>query len=303
LFFILLEFLNNKVQSKEDIENISDIPFAGVIGHKRISHNLVVNEMPKSAIAESFRSLRSNLNFFTGNKDKKIILVTSSVSGEGKTFTAINLATVFALSGKKTLIVGADMRKPKVFRDLKLSNDVGFSNYLSGDLSLNDITQEVNIQNMTLISAGPVPPNPSELLLNTNIEHFMDQTRKEFDIVILDTPPLNIVTDAFLLSKFADHTVFITRQNYTPLAALRNINELYAEKKLTNVSILLNDMQNVRPGYGNNYGYGTGYGYGYGYNYATGYGYENSQNGSGYYTDDETKSSKKSLLKRFFSLF
>ncbi|MCX7638684.1 MAG: polysaccharide biosynthesis tyrosine autokinase, partial [Cyclobacteriaceae bacterium] len=214
--FILFELLNNKVQSKEDIEKMTTIPFIGGVGHNTSGGNLTVKERPKSGVAESFRALRSNLNYFTGNKSKQVYMITSSISGEGKTFTTINLATVFALSGKKTLIVGADMRRPKIFEDFKCSNDIGLSTYLSGLHSFEQIIQKTEIENLYLISGGPVPPNPSELLLTDKFSEFIKKSVEQFDFVIIDTPPLALVTDAFVISKFADHTVFVLRQNFSP---------------------------------------------------------------------------------------
>ncbi|MCZ8216822.1 MAG: capsular biosynthesis protein, partial [Cyclobacteriaceae bacterium] len=161
LVFLSFEFFNTKVQSREDIERVSTIPFLGGTGHKKGINNLEVVNHPKSAIAESFRALRSNLNYFVGSKENTVILITSSISGEGKTFTSINLASVFALSGKRTLIIGADMRKPKIFEDFALQNDKGLSSLLAGMNSFDEVVQRTNLENLFLISGGPIPPNPS----------------------------------------------------------------------------------------------------------------------------------------------
>lgn len=274
LIFILFELINNKVQSKEDIEKITAIPFIGGVGHNSGSSNLTVMERPKSGLAESFRALRSNLNFFTGNQSKKVFMVSSSISGEGKTFTTINLATVFALSGKKTLIVGADMRRPKIFQDFKGDNSLGLSTFLSGISTFEQIVQKTEIHNLSLISGGPVPPNPSELLLTNKFEELIKQALLVFDFVLIDTPPLALVTDAFVMSKFVDHTVFVMRQNYSPKEFLRSIDEYYQSGKIENISILLNDI------------YKSGLGYGYGQSYAYQYGY-GSYGGYGYYSDEK----------------
>lgn len=278
VIFILVEILNNKVQSKEDIDKLSSIPFIGGVGHNESGNNLTVKERPKSGVAESFRALRSNLNFFTGNKTKQIFMVSSSISGEGKTFTTINLATVFALSGKRTLIVGADMRRPKITEDFKRANDAGLSTFLSGISDFTQVVQDTEIENLFLVSGGPVPPNPSELLLTDRFEEFIKNALEQFDFVIIDTPPLALVTDAFVISKFVDHTVFVLRQNYSPKEFVKSINEYYQSGKLKNMSILLNDI--YKSGLG--YGYGQGYAYHYGYSY--GYG-SKQKNGQGYYED------------------
>lgn len=275
LVFILFEIINNKVQSKEDIDKASSIPFIGGVGHNATGNNLTVSDRPKSGVAESFRALRSNLNFFTGNKTKQVFMVSSSISGEGKTFTTINLATVFALSGKRTLIVGADMRRPKIFEDFKRKNVVGLSTFLSGINDFKEVIQDTEIPNLFLISGGPVPPNPSELLLTNRFELFIKNALEQFDYVIIDTPPLALVTDAFVISKFVDHTVFVLRQNYSPKEFVRSIDEYYRTGKLKNMSILLNDI----------YKSGLGYGYGQGYAYHYGYSYGYRSKGESYYED------------------
>jgi len=281
MLFIVFELVNNKVQSKEDIEKVTFIPFIGGVGHNNSASNLIVKESPKSGLSESFRALRSNLNFFTGDKAKKVFMVSSSISGEGKTFTTINLATVFALSGKKTLIVGADMRRPKIFQDFNRNNDQGLSTYLSGISDFNTIVQSTEIENLFLVSGGPVPPNPSELLLTNRFEEFVKKALESFEFVLIDTPPLALVTDAFVMSKFVDHTVFVMRQNYSPKEFVHSINEYYKSGKIENISILLNDI----------YKSGLGYGYGQSYAYQYGYGY-GAYGGYGYYSDEKEPRSK-----------
>lgn len=273
LVFGLLEYFNNRVQSREDIEKITSVPFIGGVGHKKTQNNLAVFHQPKSIIAESFRALRSNLNYFVRQQEKAVFLITSSISGEGKTFTSVNLASVLALSGKRTLIVGADMRRPRLSDDFKLDNEVGLSTYLAGLSSFDRVRRKTEFENLDLISGGPVPPNPSELLLTPKMATFIDEAKKQYDFVIIDTPPLAIVTDAFVLSQFADHTLFIVRQNYTPRPLLKTVDDFYVTGKLKNVSLVLNDIYRSGPGYG--YGYGYTYGYGYGY----------SHKNNGYYSE------------------
>lgn len=279
ILFVLFEIANNKVQSKEDIEKMTSIPFIGGVGHNTTGSNLTVRDKSKSGIAESFRALRSNLNYFTNNASKKIFMVSSSISGEGKTFTTINLATVFALSDKKTLIVGADMRRPKIFEDFDLHNNTGLSTYLSGLSTFEEAVQITSIDNLHMISGGPVPPNPSELLLTDQFDKFIQRCLQDYDFIIIDTPPLALVTDAFVISKYADHTVFVLRQNYTPKQFIKSIDEYHRSGKLKSMSILLNDI------YKSGLGYGYGQGYAYHYGYAYGYGYGSKKNGSGYYEE------------------
>ncbi len=277
--FVLFELFNNKVQSKEDIEKMSAIPFLGGLGHNTSATNLAVAGKPKSGLAESFRSMRSNLNYFTGNKTKQVFMVSSSISGEGKTFTTINLSTVFALSGKRTLIIGADMRRPKIYGDFMCHNNSGLSTFLSGISEFKDVIQKTEIENLFLMSGGPIPPNPSELLLTERFEQLIQLALAEFDYIIIDTPPLALVTDAFVISKYVDHTVFVLRQNYSPKDFVRSIDEYYRAGKLKNISIILNDI--YKSGFG--YGYGQDYSYHYGYSY--GYGSKKKKNDGGYYEE------------------
>jgi len=281
IFFLVVEILNNKVQSKEDIERVTSIPFIGGIGHKQEDSNLVVNDKPKSAMAESFRALRSNLNYFTEGKDRKVFMITSSLSGEGKTFTTINLACVFALSGKRTIIIGADLRKPKIYSDFGLHNDKGLSTYLSGLSALEEVVQQTDIDNLSLISGGPVPPNPSELIITARMEILIETLKKDFDFILLDTPPMALITDGLVLAKLADHTLYVVRQDYTPRSMLKIADEFYRSGKFKNISLVLNDIKKTGPGYG--YGY---YGYGY-YSYGYGYGYYGQRKKDhGYYSED-----------------
>jgi capsular exopolysaccharide synthesis family protein len=272
LFLIIAkEVLDTRIHSTEDIEKISPIPVLGVVGNNGAESNLAVYTKPKSGVAESFRALRSNIQFlFTrSTKDKcKTILVTSSVSGEGKTFVSINMATVFALGGKKTMLVGLDLRKPKIFEDFHVSNEKGIVNYLIGEENLESIIQKTKIPNLDVITAGPVPPNPSELLISSATDELLNSLKETYDYIILDTPPIGLVSDAVELLKYADSTLYIVRQNYSQKGMLKMINEKYFKEEITNISIVLNDFT-MKLRYG---GYGNGYGYGYGYGkYANGY--------------------------------
>jgi capsular exopolysaccharide synthesis family protein len=193
----------------------------------------------------------------------RTIMVTSSVSGEGKTFTSINLATIFALSGKRTLLMGLDLRKPKIFDDFNIENTLGVSNYLVKDATLNEIIKPSGIENLDLILSGPVPPNPSELILTARAGDMLEELRKTYDYIILDTPPLGLVSDAMEISKHADATLYVVRQGYTKKGMLDIINDKYIKQELGNVSLLFNYFDDkARYGYGYGYGYGA-YGNGY----------------------------------------
>jgi capsular exopolysaccharide synthesis family protein len=252
-FILIGTYLNNKVQYKEDIEKLTSIPLLGQIWRKSKGGNLVVSQSPKSAVAESFRSIRSNLNFFTSGKEKKVFLITSSISGEGKTFCALNLSTVFSFSGKPTLLIGADLRKPRIFNDLGLNNEIGLSSYLSNTAKLSQVIQRSEISNLDVICSGPIPPNPSELLMEDKMSHLMQELKNMYDYIIIDTAPIGLVTDAYVLMEHVDHTIYLVRQNYSTQDSLKQAQEIYANGKIKKVSILFNDVKLKKDKYG--YGY------------------------------------------------
>ena len=215
----------------------------------------------------------------------KTLMLTSSVSGEGKTFCSINIATVFAMSEKKTVIVGLDLRKPKIFDDFNLKNDSGVVNYLIGQMSLDEIAQKTKIPYLDVITSGPIPPNPSELIMGDSMTDFMHALKEKYDYIILDTPPVGLVTDAVELSAFADVTLYVMRQNFTKKEMVNLLNNRVRRDELNNVSIILNGFENKAK-------YGAGYGYGYGYGYGA---YSN-----GYHEEDAPKNIFIKLYNQFF---
>jgi succinoglycan biosynthesis transport protein ExoP len=278
LFFVfLLFFINNSIQNTEDISSLTTLPLIGVVGVNHSTSNLSVYEKPKSALSESFRAIRSSLQFLYKKQNvsgSKTLMLTSSISGEGKTFCSMNIATVFALSEKKTVIVGLDLRKPKMFDDFNISNEIGAVNYLIGQKTLDEITIKTHIPFLDIITSGPIPPNPSELIMSDSMAEMMAELKAKYDYIILDTPPVGLVTDAVELSTYADVTLYVMRQNFTKKDMVKLLNNRVKRDELSNVSIILN-------GYENKAKYGAGYGYGYGY------GYGNYSNG--YHEDDEPK--------------
>ena len=199
-------FLNNKIQSISMLEGLTKIPVLGAVGHNNKNTNLTVAKHPKSAASENFRALRSNLKFMgaesSGSEKGVAILITSSIGGEGKTYNSINLASAIALSNQRTVLVGLDLRKPKIYNDFDLSNEKGVSSYLAGRDSLDEIIQTTSIKNLDLISAGPVPPNPSELILGERCVSMMETLKEKYDYIIFDTPPVGLVADAFDIIQF-----------------------------------------------------------------------------------------------------
>jgi capsular exopolysaccharide synthesis family protein len=272
---LLFDYLNVKILDRKEIEDNTVAPILGSIGHNTTNTELVVNEKPRSSITESFRSIKTNLQFVTGEEGCKVISITSGVSGEGKTFCSINLASVYATLNKKTVLVGLDLRKPKVHKEFGISNDLGVTNYLIGKASLKDIIIQTEIGNLDIIPAGTPPPNPNQLLESKEFKEFISTLKANYDIIIIDTPPVALVSDAVYISTFCDATIFVIRLKYTTRQVYNIINDLYENRGLKNILIALNDVKHR--GY---YGYGD-YGYSYGYGYGYGYGY----NYGGYYED------------------
>ena len=261
VFFTVL--LDNKIKSPKDIENLTDLPLVGVVGKSKIKNEKAVLEQPHSVVSESFRGLRTSLQFVFKNKDiqgTKTILVTSSISGEGKTFNAINLASVMALSGKKTILVGLDLRKPKIHNNFDIDKDSGVSNFLSGQLDYKKAIQKTSYDNFDIMTSGVIPPNPSELLIDGLMDDLMARLQSEYDFIILDTPPIGLVSDALNLMKYADATLYIVRQNFTKKGMLSLINQKVQKGEVKNVNLVLNYFKSK-----NQYGYAYNYGYGYGY--------------------------------------
>ena len=272
IFVILKDFLNNKIMDKSDIEAITNIPVVASIAHNDKKSPLPAHSTPNSPISESFRSLRTNLQYMMVDNDKKVISFTSTISGEGKSFCAANLAASLATAGKSTLIIGLDLRKPRLHNAFNLTNDIGISTMLIGESTFDEIILPTDIENLSITLSGPIPPNPAELIGTAKMLDFIYYTKEKFEYIILDTPPIAIVTDALLLSNFCDINIYVVRQNYTNKNALKVIDELYKNKNVAQLTILMNDV-NFSSSFGYKYGYGQGYGYGYTYGYGTGQGY------------------------------
>lgn len=282
---IIFDLLNNKIIGRHDIERITRIPIIGYISHSDYQVEDPVAKKPGSTLAESFRAVRTSLAFYTGQTKCPVIVVSSPVSGEGKTFVSVNLATIISMMNKKVLIVGLDLRKPRVHDILRSVNGHGMSQYLSNNATFEEVIVPTDIENLWFAPSGPVPPNPAELIGSPKMGEFIARARNEFDTVIIDTPPVGIVTDALLLSQLANVTMFVVRQRYTTRGSVQMLDEIYRKGEMTNVTIVVNDIS--ASGY---YGYGLRYGYSLGYgsryydpgNYYT----KGAGKSSGYYTND-----------------
>lgn len=292
VIIFLIEMLNDRVTTKADIEKVTNVPIMAEIGHSEGEKVLLFPRKTKGIIAEQFRILRSNMKFLLNEiKGSQVILITSSFSGEGKSFISTNIGAAFAVSGQRTVILEFDLRKPKIVSGLKLQKSQGLTNYLVGAVKLEDLPTPVpEVEGLYVIPCGPVPPNPSELLLTSQIGELFQWLRQNFDLVVIDTAPVGLVSDAMNLGQYADATLYVVRQRYTFKKQLQFIDELYRERKLPRLGLLVNDV--VMKGARGYYGYGGGrYGYGYGY----GYGY--AQN-NGYYEDEKKTSWWKRLGRK-----
>jgi capsular exopolysaccharide synthesis family protein len=252
-------YFDNTIKSKEDIEKETTIPVIGTIGRKNKKTELTVLNEPHSGVAESFRGLRTNLDYFSAQNGHKVVAVHSTVPGEGKTFTAINLAISIAQNNKSVLLIGADLRKPKIDTILNInSGNSGLSNYLINRSKIEDIVINAKIKNLAIIPPGPIPPNPAELLGNGNFEKLVNKVKEHFDFIIIDDAPATVVTDAILVAKFADVNLFVTRSEFTQKDHVRMIDQLKSLGTMKNLAIVLNDIPKGRKGYHNYYGKGYG---------------------------------------------
>ncbi len=263
LIISVLSLMDNKIHNSQDIEAVLKSPLIGEIPKTKIKDKLVPFRNSNTGIAEAFRLLRTNVNFMlSGAKEgSKLIFLTSTISGEGKTFIAINLAASLSLINKKVLLIGADIRKPKFHAYLNVDPKMGLTNYLADpNLEISDIIHTDDEAQIDIIFSGEIPPNPSELILNGKIEDVMEYGRSHYDYIIVDTSPVSMVTDTLLLGNHADLFIYVVRAEYLDKRLLRVPQSLYENKRLPNMSVLINATD--YEGKGHSYGYGYSYGYG-----------------------------------------
>jgi len=278
--------LNNKVINEKDIEALTTLPIIGAIartpnGQKK---QIVVGPHIRTGVAEQFRLIRANLEFMSAAGQKKVYLITSSMSGEGKTFVSLNLGITMTLAKKRVVIMEFDLRKPKLSSYLGLHNEGGISGYLAGMTGIEKVIKASGVhENLFIANCGAIPPNPGELLVLPNTQQLIEELQEMFDIVIMDTAPIGLVSDALILAQYSDINMFIVRQSYTIKEQIRLFDSLYKEKKIRNAAMIFNGVEYLKK-----YGYGYGGSYGYGYQYG----------GGGYY-DDEPKKRKKLVDKLF----
>ena len=266
----LLFLLNNTVQGRDEVEGATQTAILGEIGTMKTDskngEDTIIRMTSRTAVAEQFRALRTNLQYL-GDGNSRVLLFTSSIGGEGKSFVTINLGASLAYFDKKVVIVGLDLRKPSLHTRLGISNDRGATNYFIGQSTLPSLIQTTTVHpNLDVLVSGPLPPNPSELLGNGRLPSLIEKLREKYDYVLVDAPPFGLVTDAALIAEHVDTTLYVVRHNYTLRDHLRRIADLKRNRRFPNLSIVFNGVN-----------YGAGYGYGYGYG---GYGY-------GYYADEK----------------
>ena len=279
----LIGLTNFKIEGRGDVEKLTSLPIVGDVPlTEEANGSIAVFENQNTLMSETFRNLRTNLQFMLEN-DQKVILVTSTVSGEGKSFISSNLAISLSLLGKKVVIVGLDIRKPGLNKIFNIPRkELGITQYLSNpDKNLMDFVQPSDVsKNLFILPGGTVPPNPTELLARDSLDIAIEVLKKNFDYIILDTAPVGMVTDTLLVGRVADLSVYVCRADYTRKAEFTLINELADSNKLPNLCTVINGFDLQKKKYGYYYGYGK-YGkyYGYGKRYGYGYGYGETHHG------------------------
>ncbi len=272
LIIVLLDFFNNKIIDRSDVELLTKIPIMGTISRNVLDEKVPVYESPKSPIAESFRLLKTNMQYYLANSGKAVVMISSALSGEGKSFTSANLAALMAKGNKRTVLIGLDLRKPTTHTRFNLSNEIGLTTYLINYNTLDDVVFPTQVENLFVIPSGPIPPNPAELIELPKMEELIKKLKEEYEFIIFDTPPIAYVADSMLLTKYTDINLFVLRQNYSPKNVIKVIDEIYTSGKMKNMGIIINDV-NQSSIYGLKRGYGFSYGYSFGYGYGDGQGY------------------------------
>ncbi|MCH6233078.1 GumC family protein [Cognataquiflexum rubidum] len=265
-YISIRDFLNTKIEDPKELEKQIKTPLIGMIGRNQGNDPKPVLHNPRSSVTESFRNIRADMSYLSPNKEQLTILFTSSISGEGKTFASINMASVYSLLGKKTLLIGLDLRKPKIAEEFGLVNDQGMSSCLSKDIPWREVVKKTKYENLDIILSGPIPPNPAELLLQNKFSKIMLEIKQEYDVIVLDCPPAGLVSETKELFKHSDVNFFIFRQGFSNKSNIQILNNLIEKGGVSKIYAILNDVHIDK-------GYGFGYGYGYGYGYSSHYGY------------------------------
>jgi capsular exopolysaccharide synthesis family protein len=256
------QLLNNKVKDPKDIELLTGVRLLGVLSHLDKNENKVMESNSRSTMSELFRYIRSNLHFMNSGMPNQVLLVTSCMKSEGKTFFSLNLGMTLASVNKRVVILEFDLRKPDLLEKMKMKKGIGITDYLEQkDLEIEDIIQQSELSpNLSVIDCGEIPENPAETMMHPRIGKMIEALKAKFDYVIIDTAPVGLVADAFSLAPYTDASIYLVRYNYTDKLQLNILRDIYDHKKLNNPMVVLNDTKNENK---RNYGY-AGYGYGYG---------------------------------------
>ncbi|MEL6864729.1 MAG: polysaccharide biosynthesis tyrosine autokinase, partial [Bacteroidota bacterium] len=258
LLILVMGLFETKIDTEDSVKQITTIPILGRIAQNKGKEHIIVKQGSRSAINEMFRLLRTNLNFINHSKPQQTIMVTSSVSGEGKTFIALNLGVTLALSGKKVVLLGLDLRKPKMRTYLEAGEGDGITNYLVGQSPLDDLIQVYPHQkNLHFVTCGTVPPNPAELILSDRMQQLLKELQERYDYILIDTPPIGLVSDALLLRQSVDNILIVVRHKFTQKGMVRHLENMYQDGELNKATLILNGVKNGK----SYYGYG-GYYYG-----------------------------------------
>ena len=259
----VIKIFNTKIDSVVKFKSNLSIPLLGVVPHFQKSNGELLNNGDhKDIIYESFRELRLKTQEILKVDNKKVLAITSTISGEGKTFCALNLASSFALSGKKVIIIGGDLRRPKLNVNLNLDGELGLTEFLVGEVGLDEVIQSSEVDKLSVITSGEIPPNPGELLELDKFSDLIKELKNSFDLIIIDTPPVGLVPDVYVISKHADINLFLFRHKYS---SEKSKDFLISQKdNLKNIYCIYNDARQASLGYDYGFGYGYGYGYGYG---------------------------------------
>ena len=252
------DYFNNKIKNKEEIENGTSLTTIGVIAHNKLNTEFPVLKHPQSGITESFRSLRTNLLYLMTTEQSKVVAIHSNISGEGKSFVSQNLASAIAMNNKRILLVDADLRKPQLHFSFNYPNEIGLSTYLVNKNTFDEVVNTSKIKNLSFVASGPIPRNSAELLGSERLKQFIDEAKRQFDYVIINSSPISVVTDGILIGKYVDVNLIIIRQNYSHKECLDLINDIVDQEVLKNISLVFNDVQ--MPGHSYMYN-GDGYGY------------------------------------------
>jgi capsular exopolysaccharide synthesis family protein len=277
LIVLLRVLLFSRIATPEELKEKTKLPIIGYVPTIKDLDNkgIYIDVEPRSGAAEAFRSIRTNIQYIDSNIGSKVVLVTSNAPGEGKTFTTINLAAILSKAGKRTLILELDLHKPRVQKALEMDPDKGISSIVIGKDEIADCVKQTRIENLHAILSGPIPPNPSDMILSEKLTEIINYGRANYDYVIIDTPPAGLISDALLLMKYSDINIFVVNPKFATTAIIRSTETLVNENEIKNFAFLMNNVKVVkRRYYYGKYGYGnSGYGYGYGYGYGSGYGY------------------------------